>query len=44
MVTVAVGDQFPAASLQDIDGNPVDFPAVFAAAPASVASPRGRRR
>jgi hypothetical protein len=36
MVTLAVGDRFPAATLQDIDGAAVDFPAVFAQAPATV--------
>jgi hypothetical protein len=36
MVTVSVGDPFPASTLRDIDGNAVDFPSVFAEAPASV--------
>jgi hypothetical protein len=36
MVTLAVGDAFPAGSLQDIDGQTVDFPAIFSAAPATV--------
>ena len=36
MVTLAIGDPFPAATLQDIDGQTVEFPAVFAAAPATV--------
>jgi len=36
MVTLAGGDTFPAASLRDIDGQDVEFPAVFSAAPATV--------
>ncbi len=36
MVSIAVGDPFPAASLMDIDGDAVGFPAVFANAPATV--------
>jgi hypothetical protein len=31
---LAVGDSFPSAQLQDIDGVSVDFPAIFANAPA----------
>jgi peroxiredoxin len=36
MTKLNVGDEFPAASLQDIDGATVDFPAAFAQAPATV--------
>jgi hypothetical protein len=36
MVSIAVGDPFPAATVTDIDGERVDFPAVFADAPATV--------
>ncbi len=36
MVTIAVGDRFPAATLEDVDGAAVDFPAVFGKAPATV--------
>jgi len=33
MAKLTVGDRFPAATLQDIDGATVDFPAVFRNAP-----------
>jgi peroxiredoxin len=36
MTKLNVGDEFPAASLLDIDGATVDFPAAFAQAPATV--------
>ncbi len=36
MSMLAVGERFPAARLQDIDGAAVEFPAVFAKAPATV--------
>jgi hypothetical protein len=36
MVGIAVGDPFPTATLQDVDGAPVGFPAVFAGAPVTV--------
>jgi hypothetical protein len=36
MVTLAVGDPFPPASLNDIDGDLVKFPEVFGSAPVSV--------
>jgi peroxiredoxin len=36
MAKLTVGDRFPAATLQDIDGATVDFPAVFKNAPATV--------
>jgi len=36
MAKLKVGDPFPRASLKDIDGVAVDFPAVFRAAPATV--------
>jgi peroxiredoxin len=36
MGKLTVGDQFPAAMLNDIDGTTVDFPAVFKNAPATV--------
>ncbi|MGH7853513.1 MAG: hypothetical protein ACREP3_08715 [Candidatus Binatia bacterium] len=36
MAKLAVGDQFPAVTLQDIDGATVEFPAVFAQAPSTV--------
>jgi hypothetical protein len=36
MVNIAVGDPFPAASLQDVDGAMVEFPAAFANAPATI--------
>jgi hypothetical protein len=36
MAKLTVGDQFPAATLNDIDGLAVNFPAVFKNAPATV--------
>ena len=36
MAKLTVGDQFPTATLNDIDGVTVDFPAVFKTAPATV--------
>ena len=36
MAKLTVGEQFPSASLKDIDGVAVDFPAVFKNAPATV--------
>ena len=36
MAKIKVGDNFPAAKLQDIDGATVEFPAAFGAAPATV--------
>jgi hypothetical protein len=36
MSTLAVVDIFPTAQLKDIDDVPVEFPAVFANAPATV--------
>ena len=36
MVKLKVGEQFPAAKLQDIDGATVEFPALFSQAPATV--------
>jgi hypothetical protein len=36
MAKLRVGEQFPAAQLQDLDGAAVEFPAVFAHAPAAV--------
>jgi len=33
---LTVGDQFPGANIQDIDGVTVEFPAVFGAAPSTV--------
>ena len=36
MPKLKVGDQFPSAKLQDLDGAPVEFPAVFFQAPATV--------
>ncbi len=36
MPMLVIGENFPAARLQDIDGKTVEFPAVFAEAPASV--------
>lgn len=36
MPKIKVGENFPAASLQDIDGEKVAFPAVFKNAPATV--------
>lgn len=36
MPMLVIGENFPAARLQGIDGKTVEFPAVFAEAPASV--------
>jgi len=36
MAKLTVGDQFPLASIKDIDGATIDFPAVFKNAPATV--------
>ena len=36
MAKLAIGDIFPSASLKDIDGTSVEFPAVFKNAPATV--------
>jgi peroxiredoxin len=36
MAKLTVGDQFPPAKLNDIDGLAVNFPAVFKNAPATV--------
>ena len=36
MVDIAVGDPFPSATLLDIDDVPVEFPTIFAAAPATI--------
>lgn len=36
MAKLSVGDPFPSASIKDIDGGTVDFPAVFKSAPATV--------
>jgi peroxiredoxin len=36
MARLTIGDQFPAATLTDIDGATVPFPAVFGAAPSTV--------
>lgn len=36
MAKLKVGDLFPAATLQDIDGGAVEFPAIFTQAPATV--------
>jgi len=36
MPMLVIGDNFPAARLQDVDGKTVELPAVFAEAPASV--------
>lgn len=36
MAKLKVGDPFPAGRLQDIDGETVEFPAVFKKAPATV--------
>jgi peroxiredoxin len=36
MAKLKVGDQFPAVTLDDIDGASVEFPAIFAKAPATV--------
>ena len=35
MATLKLGDQFPAATIKDIDGIAVDFPAIFKNAPAT---------
>jgi peroxiredoxin len=36
MAKLMVGDEFPAATLQDVYGPTVEFPAVFKQAPATV--------
>jgi peroxiredoxin len=36
MAKLSVDDQFPAATLNDIDGVSMEFPAVFAQAPSTV--------
>jgi hypothetical protein len=36
MAKLTVGERFPAATLQDIDGVAIDFPVVFKNAPATV--------
>jgi peroxiredoxin len=36
MAKLKLGDQFPAAVLNDIDGVTIDFPAIFKSAPATV--------
>jgi len=36
MTLLEVGAQFPAAKMQDIDGEVVEFPAIFTQAPATV--------
>jgi peroxiredoxin len=36
MAKLKIGDQFPSATLQDIDGETMEFPAVFGAAPSTV--------
>jgi peroxiredoxin len=36
MAKLTVGDQFPTATLKDIDGMTVEFPAAFATAPSTV--------
>jgi hypothetical protein len=36
MAKLAAGDQFPVATLDDIDGVAVNFPAIFANAPSTV--------
>lgn len=36
MAELAIGEKFPAAKLQDIDGGTVEFPQVFSQAPATV--------
>ncbi len=36
MALLEIGSEFPAAKLQDIDGKPVEFPAIFTQAPATV--------
>lgn len=35
-MSIAIGENFPAARLKDIDGETVEFPTVFAEAPATV--------
>jgi len=36
MAKLAVGDRFPTAALKDIGGATVEFPAIFAEAPATI--------
>jgi len=36
MAELAIGEKFPVAKLQDIDGEAVNFPQIFARAPATV--------
>ncbi|MGH7871412.1 MAG: hypothetical protein ACREQO_04235 [Candidatus Binatia bacterium] len=36
MAKLTIGDQFPAVTLKDIDGTAVEFPVIFAKAPATV--------
>ena len=36
MAKLKIGDQFPSATLKDIDGETMEFPAVFGTAPATV--------
>jgi len=36
MALLDIGAKFPAASLKDIDDNPVEFPSVLMEAPASI--------
>jgi len=36
MAKIKIGDNFPQATMQDIDGATVEFPAAFAEAPATV--------
>jgi hypothetical protein len=36
MAKLSIGDSFPGAKLEDIDGAAVEFPSVFAEAPATV--------
>ncbi|MFQ5851110.1 MAG: hypothetical protein ACE5JU_11060 [Candidatus Binatia bacterium] len=36
MTLLEVGARFPSANLQDIDGNPVEFPVIFTEAPATI--------
>jgi peroxiredoxin len=36
MAKLKIGDDFPAATLQDLDGATVEFPVVFSQAPATV--------
>jgi len=35
MAELAIGEKFPGAKLQDIDGEAVNFPQIFARAPAT---------